>query len=229
MVAGTLLQLFTLGIPCIYYGTEQAFAGPEPPERKWLPDWKRSDRYLREAMFGPEHPRGSGTDGLHTLDVNLPGFGPFGTAGQHCFDRNHPVYRRIAAAASIRKKYPALRSGRQYLRRTSFLNKPFDFHSPGEIIAWSRILADEELLCVVNANGNERRGADIVVDASLNSDQDSGMTVVYNAAQAAQDDGFAGSHPVGSTIPVDSTADGRAFVRIRDIPPAEAIVLANHP
>lgn len=229
VVAGTVLQLFTLGIPCIYYGTEQAFAGPEPPERKWLPDWKRSDRYLREAMFGPEHPRESGTDGLDKLDMDLPGFGPFGTAGQHCFDRNHPVYRRIAAAASIRKKYPALRSGRQYLRRTSFLNKPFDFHSPGEIIAWSRILADEELLCVVNANGNERRGADVAVDASLNSDQDSVMTVVYNAAQAAQDDGFAGSHPVGSTIPVDSTADGRAFVRIRDIPPAEAIVLANHP
>ncbi len=28
VVAATALQLFTLGIPCIYYGTEQAFAGP---------------------------------------------------------------------------------------------------------------------------------------------------------------------------------------------------------
>jgi len=60
VVAGVALQLFTLGIPCIYYGTEQAFAGPELSARQWLPDWKGSDRYLREAMFGPPHPRAHG-------------------------------------------------------------------------------------------------------------------------------------------------------------------------
>ena len=70
VAAGVALQLFTLGIPCIYYGTEQAFAGPEPSERKWLPGWKCSDQYLREAMFGPEHPRASGTAGLHELDIH---------------------------------------------------------------------------------------------------------------------------------------------------------------
>ena len=30
VVAGVALQLLTLGIPCLYYGTEQALAGPEP-------------------------------------------------------------------------------------------------------------------------------------------------------------------------------------------------------
>jgi len=229
VVAGVVLQLFTLGIPCIYYGTEQAFAGPEPSQRKWLPGWKTSDQYLREAMFGPEHPRASGTDALHSLDMDLPGFGPFGTAGHHCFDPNHPVYRRIAAAAAIRREYPALRSGRQYLRCTSFLNKPFDVYGSGEIIAWSRILADEELLCVLNTNGTETRGADVIVDASLNSDQNSTMTVVFNTAQTARAQEFTGSHPAGSTTPVNRTAEGRAFVRIRNIPPAELILLANHP
>ncbi|MHC4434754.1 MAG: alpha-amylase family glycosyl hydrolase [Planctomycetota bacterium] len=229
VVAGVILQLFTLGIPCIYYGTEQALAGPEPSERKWLPGWKTSDWYLREAMFGPAHPRASGTSGLHEPDKDLPGFGPFGTAGHHCFDPHHPVYRQIAAAAAIRKEYPALRSGRQYLRCTSFLNKPFDVYGSGEIIAWSRILTDEELLCVLNANGTEKRGADIIIDASLNSDQDSTMTVVLNTAQTAQTQEFTGSHPVGSTVGVKRTAEGRAFVRIRNIPPAEVVVLANHP
>jgi glycosidase len=50
VAAAVALQLFTLGIPCIYYGTEQALGGPEPSERKWLPGWKGgsfSDRYLR--------------------------------------------------------------------------------------------------------------------------------------------------------------------------------------
>ena len=39
VVAGVAIQLFSLGIPCIYYGTEQSFAGPEPSEQKWLPSW----------------------------------------------------------------------------------------------------------------------------------------------------------------------------------------------
>jgi glycosidase len=64
VAAGVIMQLFTLGIPCIYYGTEQALAGPEASERRWLPEWARSDRYLREAMFGPTHPRKHGRDGL---------------------------------------------------------------------------------------------------------------------------------------------------------------------
>ena len=229
VVAGVVLQLFTLGIPCIYYGTEQALAGPEPAERRWLPGWESSDQYLREAMFGPEHPRASGTDGLHNVDAGLPGFGPFGTAGHHCFDCNHPVYKRISGAAALRKEYPALRSGRQYLRCTSFLNKPFDIYDSGEITAWSRILDDEELLCVLNTNGTEQRGADVIVDASLNSDEGSVMTVVYNTAQMAAGAEFAGAHPAHSTVPVNRTAEGRAFVRIRNIPPAEVVVLANHP
>jgi hypothetical protein len=228
VAAGVALQLFTLGIPCIYYGTEQAFAGPEQSERKWLPGWKVSDQYLREAMFGPENPRASGTAGLGELDMNLPGFGPFGTTGHHCFDENHPVYKRIAAAAALRSKYPALRCGRQYLRCISFLNKPFDFYGPGEIVAFSRILDDEELLCVMNSNGTEMRGAEIIVDVALNSGGTGKMMVVHNSAQSAGTTDDSAAHQVGSDVAVHRTADGRAFVRIENVPPAEIIVLANH-
>jgi hypothetical protein len=161
--------------------------------------------------------------------MNLPGFGPFGTAGHHCFDDNHPVYKRIAAAAALRSKYPALRCGRQYLRCISFLNKPFDFYGPGEITAWSRILDDEELLCVMNTNGTELRGAEVIVDAALNSGGSGVMTVVLNSAQAAETQEFTGAHPVGAEVDVHRTADGRAFVRIEKVQPSEVIVLANHP
>lgn len=37
VVAGVAIELFTLGIPCVYYGTEQAFAGPERSERDRFP------------------------------------------------------------------------------------------------------------------------------------------------------------------------------------------------
>ncbi|MGH9282440.1 MAG: alpha-amylase family glycosyl hydrolase, partial [Acidimicrobiales bacterium] len=154
VAAAAALQLFTLGIPCIYYGTEQALAGPEPSERELLPGWGSSDRYLREAMFGPEHPRRSGRDGLAPgglgVDAGLPGFGPFGTAGRHCFDPAHGTYVRIAAMAAVRRAHPVLRHGRQYLRPISLFGGPFAPAAPGELIAWSRILDDEEALCVVN-------------------------------------------------------------------------------
>jgi hypothetical protein len=34
--AATAIQPLTLGIPCLYYGTEHGFAGPEA-EQSWLP------------------------------------------------------------------------------------------------------------------------------------------------------------------------------------------------
>jgi len=230
VAAGVILQLFTLGIPCIYYGTEQALAGPEASERMWLPEWGSSDRYLREAIFGPAHPRKHGRDGLAAppddLDTSLPGFGPFGTAGHHCFDEANPVYLRVAAACEARKKYPVLRCGRQYLRPIAGVGaEDFKDAGAGDIVAWSRILDDEEALCVVNLNGREERGARALVDADLNL-PGSVMIVVLNTAQAA---GINASHPVGETIPVKRTSDGTAYVEIHRLPPSEAIVLINHP
>jgi glycosidase len=237
VVAGVALQLFTLGIPCIYYGTEQALAGPETSERQWLPGWKGSDRYLREAMFGPEHPRRHGLQGVHAspagLDEHLPGFGPFGTSGRHCFDPYHPVYRRIAALTALRQRYPVLRYGRQYLRPIAFLGRPFDVYGPGEIVAWSRLLDDEEALCLINAHGTDERGADILVDADLNRSAPAqppvSMTVVLNTAEVVNPGGYKGSHPVGSHLPVHRTANGAAYVEVRQVPASEVLVLMNYP
>ena len=231
IVAGVTLQLLTLGIPCIYYGTEQMLAGPEPEERKWLPEWGASDRYLREAMFGPEHPRRHGREGMSdapaAFDADWPGFGPFGTAGRHCFDAKSPAYVRIAALTAIRRDYPALRYGRQYLRPISFLGQPFDFYGPGEIVAWSRILDDEEMLCVLNAHGTDARGADVLVDAALNP-PGSEMTVIYNSSTAANPNA-ADPFATNRRVPVQQTPDGTAFVRIENVKPSEVIVLTRYP
>lgn len=231
VVVGVALQLFTLGIPCLYYGTEQALAGPEPAERLWLPEWGGSDRYLREAMFGPAHPRRSGQTGLQpppaSLDQSLPGFGPFGTAGQHCFDGQSAPYRRVAALTALRQRYPVLRHGRQYVRPIAFLGRPFAIYGPGEIVAWSRILDDEEALCIVNGHGTENRGADILVDATLNP-PGTMLTVILNTAQAAMLQGFAGSYPVGSSLPVQYSIEGKAYVTIHNLSASEVLVLINH-
>ena len=231
VAAGVALQLFTLGIPCIYYGTEQALAGPEPNERHWLPDWKGSDCYLREAMFGPLHPRHKGRAGLAdtaaAFDQELPGFGPFGTAGRHCFDPQHPTYRRIAAMNALRESFPALRQGRQYQRPISFLGYPVGIYGNGEIIAWSRILDDEEVLCVLNPHGYQARGADVLVDATLSPA--GSFTVVLNSRQAASDETYTGTHATDSTVSIKRYSDGSAYVEIRQLGPSEILVLSNQP
>lgn len=235
VVAAVALQLFTLGIPCIYYGTEQSFAGPEESQRSFLPAWKgysnHADRYLREAMFGPQHPRESGLEGVPPngqLDFDLPGFGPFGTAGAHCFDPACGTYRQIAALAAVRKSFPVLRVGRQYARPTAVFGGPFSMRGPGEIVAWSRILSDEEAVCVVNAHGNEVRGGDVLIDASLNP-SGTDLTVVANTSEASSGSPAGVAHPVGSRLPVRSMNDGSAYVEIRDLPPSEVVILVNHP
>jgi glycosidase len=226
IVAAVALQLFTLGIPCIYYGSEQALAGPEPSERQWLPQWGSSDRYLREAMFGPVHPRASGRAGKEPdgIDAALPGFGPFGTAGRHCFDEDHPVFRRIRAMIAARAALPVLRHGRQYPRPLSIVGASFASSGAGEILAWSRVLDDEEALCVINTHGERHRGADVLVDASLN-DAGGSFQVVVNTAETA-DAAYAGAHPVGSSLPA-RTRHGIRFLEIRDLAPSEVLVLSN--
>jgi len=245
VVAGVAIQLFSLGIPCVYYGTEQAFAGPEKSERdQYLPDYHAADKYLREAMFGPLHPRKSGIAGIgataDALDENMFGFGPFGTSGAHAFNPQAPAFVRIASLARVRQRFPVLRYGRLYQRPISNFGLPFIESGAGELIAWSRILDDEEALCVVNGNGKEVRGADVLVDANLNAENAPGTTpaqpgavlvVIANSVQAAHEAAQAGApyvgpHPIGQQIPVE-TRGGVSFVAIRDLGPSEVVVLIN--
>ncbi|MDH4250802.1 MAG: alpha-amylase family glycosyl hydrolase [Nitrospira sp.] len=234
VVVGVALQLFTLGIPCIYYGTEQSFAGPEELACQFLPGWKggdHADRYLREAMFGPEHPRAAGQAGLSSsdgFDPTLPGFGPFGTAGAHCFDPNFHAYRRIATLAAIRQRFPVLRVGRQYLRPVSLFDGPFLLQGPGELVSWSRILSDEEALCMINPHGTQARGGDVVVDADLNQ-PGMALTVIANSMEAGGGTSAGIAHPVGSQLPIKRRSDGAAFVEIRNLAPSAVIVAVNHP
>jgi hypothetical protein len=233
VVAGTAIQLFTLGIPCIYYGTEQALAGPEKAMRQFLPDFNpntETDRYLREAMFGPEHPRRAGADGhlpgSAGLDLEIPGFGPFGTSGHHCFDRRSASYVRLAHLIAVRQRFPVLRCGRQY-QRPIWNNSETAFVLPaaGELIAWSRVLDDEEALCIVNGHGGARRSADVFVDPDLNGHAGAGFEIAANTEQSATP-GYRGSHPIGQRLSI-KLREGKPFVEIRDIGPSEVVVLMN--
>lgn len=119
-VMATTILLCSLGIPCIYYGTEQGFDGGGD-----------RDTWVREAMFG-----GS--------------WGPFGTKGMSFFDDGHPIYRQVRRIVEIRNQEPALRYGRQYLRPTSFGGEHFELPEQAEPFAFARVLDVTEIVVVAN-------------------------------------------------------------------------------
>lgn len=204
------VQLTTLGIPCIYYGTEQAFDGTDARHDASIEPLDEygnapfADRYIRESMFG----------GM---------FGAFQTAGCHFFDPQHPSYLRISAISRVRHRRDgvglALRRGRQYLRETSFLDRRFAVPHQGELIAWSRIQYDQDVLVTLNSHGTDQRGALVTVDASLHP-PGSTMQVLYRSdwSDAAL------AHPPDQTAPVVSVC-GRSCVRV-DLPPAGMAIMA---
>ena len=202
-------QLTTLGVPCIYYGTEQAFDGTEArgdPQQ----DGGFEDRYIREAMFGGA-------------------FGAFETQGCHFFNPEQPTYLRIAAIARIRNQPDqvgqALRRGRQYQRQTAFQGANFVYPGPGELIAWSRLLHQQEVLVTLNGHGTQSRGADVTVDSSLHP-PGSEMRVLYRSDWSDADLWKAGTRQAPLTQPVSVRyIDGRATVRV-DLPPAGMSILA---
>jgi hypothetical protein len=77
---------------------------------------------------------------------------------------------------------------------------------------------------VVNLHPTVSRGANVLVDASLNG---SAMKVALNTAQAAERTNYLGLYKIGSAIPLQRNASGVAYIAIRDLPPSEVLVLLN--
>ncbi len=136
------LNATTMGIPCVYYGSEQALDGEGD-----------SDRFLREAMFGGQ-------------------FGPFRTRERHVFDESFWVYQEFAKVLKLRREHIQLRRGRQFLREISpdgrFFGEPKMIG--GEIrsvVPWSRIFDGKEMLLAINTDAVAPRSAWVLVDSRL--------------------------------------------------------------
>jgi glycosidase len=150
------LNATTLGIPCIYYGSEQHLDGQGG-----------NDRYIREAMFGGA-------------------FGAFRSRDRHVFDETTPVYRELAAVLDLRRQLLPLRRGRQYLRDISGDGVHFgppraDGGRLRSVVPWSRILADEEIVLAINTDPHAATTAWVTVDAGLHVDG-STLDCLYSTA-----------------------------------------------
>jgi len=148
------LNITSLGIPCIYYGTEQSFNGAG-----------RNDRFLRECMFGGP-------------------FGSFQSRDRNFFHEQSFVFEELAKIAAIRRHRIALRRGRQYLREISGDGIHFGLPQMigGQIrsvVPWSRIQDDREVLCAINTDYNHAMSAWVTIDDGLHQAGDF-LTCVYS-------------------------------------------------
>jgi glycosidase len=130
----------TLGVGCLFtlQGIPCLYYGTE----QGLHGRGNSDAAVREALWGKAN----------------------------AFDEQKPLYRTLKRLAVVRSEQPALRYGRQYFRPISarqgarFGISPF---SPG-VLAFSRILNDQEILVVANCNTEASWTGEVIVDFSLN-------------------------------------------------------------
>ena len=157
--------LTSLGVPCIYYGTEQGFNGGDYRDEQTKREDGFSDAFVRECMFGGK-------------------WGAFKSAGVDCFNQNQEIYRFIRKVADIRKNEPALRYGRQYFREVSEDGVNFAYPSRHPCsLAYSRILDGDEILVVLNTDVKNKRSDYVTVDRNLSPPKKKMKNLLDTAAQ----------------------------------------------
>ena len=160
LLAVMALNLTSLGIPCLYYGTEQGFDGEGG-----------NDRYIRESMFGGN-------------------FGAFRSKNVHFFKEDNAWHPEIAKIIAVRNERLPLRRGRQYLRQISGNGTDFGFpvysgNHMNSIVAWSRILSDKEILCAINTDPDHETIAYVTIDNDLHP-INSQLKCLYASGNAPQ-------------------------------------------
>lgn len=155
------LTTLTLGIPCIYYGTEQYFDGHGD-----------NDRYLREAMFGGK-------------------FGAFESKERHFFNEDTYLYRELSKILAIRKDKIALRRGRQYLRSISGNGIDFGFpqkkgNEIRSVVPWSRIFNNREILLAINTDADKAKSAWVTIDNNIH-EKGKTLSCIYATDEALID------------------------------------------
>lgn len=107
--------------------------------------------------------------GLHGSGATLEAVREALWGKANAFDRQHPFHQAIKKIAQVRDQQPALRYGRQYFRPLSGDGVHFGFSSfPGGVLAFSRILSDQEVLVVANTNAELSWSGEVLIDYSLN-------------------------------------------------------------
>jgi glycosidase len=122
------------------------------------------------------------------------------------------IYREIARIAKVNQDHPGLRFGRMYFREVSGDGRDFGLpESHPCTLAFSRILADQEVLVAYNTSTTERRSDCVLVDAGLHP---AGSRISY----------LYGGRGEVAVEPHPEPGNGSRFVRL-DLDPMQFVIL----
>jgi alpha-amylase len=148
-------------------------------------DGKGEDNDIREAMFDKATP------------------------GKNLLNSDCRIYQEISKIARVLRTTEALRFGRMYYRQISADHKKFDFPFGSDYtLAFSRLLAQQEVVVAYNVSGTARTDG-VVVDGVLHP---AGRVLSFL---------YGGT----GTVMVQQTADGTCFVPL-DLAPHQFVILA---
>lgn len=138
MALADALLLTLRGVPVLYYGDEQGFAGGP------------GDQDIREDMFPTRVPEFAAQRHVGA---------PLAASVAGGFNPAHPLYRLTAELARLRQNHPALRRGRQSVLA--------DSETPGLFAVSRRDDADGETLLIAFNTANAPLDAQVAVDPAL--------------------------------------------------------------
>jgi len=185
MLPEMALNATTLGIPCMYYGSEQCFDGAGD-----------NDRYIRESMFGGA-------------------FGAFRSRQRHFFGEDGFIFQEMTKILTLRKQLIALRRGRQYLRMISGDGLNYGLPSMWggrmlSVVPWARSFDDQDLLLAINTDPDQPHTAWVDLDKGTYM---AGQTLnrVYASDPAVASPGLI-VQPAGDQVVVQLTVPPAGFV-----------------
>ena len=159
-----------------------------------------SDKFVREALWGKPD--------------------PFGTTTK--------FFKSVKEIAGLRAETPVLRYGRQYFREVSGNGVDFGISSfsPG-VIAFCRILNDEEVLVVANTQTDGPWTGHVLVDFALNPPERVSWEVRFSNIENPMEPSPVKENPPGGTEINGMPINGRVrYVTVR-LRPMEVVVLCK--
>ncbi len=140
-----LVDQITLGLACLFclQGIPCLYYGTEQGLSGHKHDALTDDSMVREALWGKP------------------------TGG---FDETNPIFVALEQVLQVRRSSPALRYGRQYFRPISGDGTSFGVSQfQNGVVAFSRILNDQEVVLVANTNLGAPFAGEVIIDDSINS------------------------------------------------------------
>lgn len=143
----------------------------------------------------------------------------------NAFDTNNDIYKSLKTIIETRNSIPALRYGRQYFREISGDGENFGLSTYNKgVIAFSRILGDQEALIVANCDPENNNELYVLVDPSINNENSSFSELYSNFNDQSSNEKYNAVEKLG--VKVNNSKTNIVAIKV-SLQPNEVKILIN--